>query len=391
MQAGKDEAYEFPHDFPIFATYINQSCPMFLLILYLLLALCISFLCSVMEAVLLTTPLSYVAVKAQEGSKSAPGFIKLKQNLDRPITAILTLNTIAHTIGAAGVGAQATIVFGEAWFGVVSVVLTLLILVLSEIIPKSIGTRYCRELSLVSVNIIRIMMFVTYPFVLLSGVITRIFAKKGDEQTVSREEISVMASIGRNEGVFEEKEQRIIQNLIRLKSVNVSEIMTPRVVVTAADENMGLEEFLQKKEFLYYSRIPVYSGYFENITGYVFREQVFEKLAEDQVNLKLKDLRREIVVFYKSKHLFSVWETLLNKKEQIAIVVDEYGGIDGIVTMEDIVETLLGFEIVDEKDKIADMQQFARDRWKKRRQKYDDLLDNTAGQPQVAKSEETIP
>lgn len=152
---------------------------MFLLILYLLLALCISFLCSVMEAVLLTTPLSYVAVKAQEGSKSAPGFIKLKQNLDRPITAILTLNTIAHTIGAAGVGAQATIVFGEAWFGVVSVVLTLLILVLSEIIPKSIGTRYCRELSLVSVNIIRIMMFVTYPFVLLSGVITRIFAKKG--------------------------------------------------------------------------------------------------------------------------------------------------------------------------------------------------------------------
>ena len=364
---------------------------MFLLILYLLLALCISFLCSVREAVLLTTPLSYVAVKAQEGSKSAPGFIKLKQNLDRPITAILTLNTIAHTIGAAGVGAQATIVFGEAWFGVVSVVLTLLILVLSEIIPKSIGTRYCRELSLVSVNIIRIMMFVTYPFVLLSGVITRIFAKKGDEQTVSREEISVMASIGRNEGVFEEKEQRIIQNLIRLKSVNVSEIMTPRVVVTAADENMRLEELLQKKEFLYYSRIPVYSGYFENITGYVFREQVFEKLAEDQVNLKLKDLRREIVVFYKSKHLFSVWETLLNKKEQIAIVVDEYGGIDGIVTMEDIVETLLGFEIVDEKDKIADMQQFARDRWKKRRQKYDDLLDNTAGQPQVAKSEETIP
>jgi CBS domain containing-hemolysin-like protein len=195
-----------------------------------------------------------------------------------------------------------------------------------------------------------------------------------------------MASIGRTEGVFEEKEQKIIQNLMRLKSVNVSEIMTPRVVVTAADENMGLEEFLQKKEFLYYSRIPVYSEYFENVTGYVFREQVFEKLAEDQVHLKLKDLRRDIVVFYKSKPLFNVWETLLSKKEQIAIIVDEYGGIDGIVTMEDIVESLLGFEIVDEKDKIADMQQFARDRWKKRKQKYD-LLDNTTIQQTPPKNE----
>ncbi len=347
---------------------------MLLLFIYLLTALLVSFLCSVMEAVLLSAPMTYVAVKEREGSKSALAFIRLKQNIDRPITAILTLNTIAHTIGAAGVGAQATLVFGETWFGVVSVVLTLLILVLSEILPKSIGTRYCRELSLVSGKIIRIMMAITYPFVLLSGVFTRLLFKKGSEQTVSREEISVMASIGRNEGVFEEKEQKIIQNLVRLKSVSVSEIMTPRVVVTAADENMGLEEFLKNKEFLYYSRIPVFSGYFENITGYVFREQVFEKLAEDQTNLRLKDIRREIVVFYKSKPLFNVWETLLAKKEQIAIVVDEYGGIDGIVTMEDIVETLLGFEIVDEKDKVADMQQYARERWKKRKQKYD-LLD----------------
>jgi CBS domain containing-hemolysin-like protein len=189
--------------------------------------------------------------------------------------------------------------------------------------------------------------------------------------------MSVMASIGRTEGIFEEKELKIIQNLIRLKSVNVSEIMTPRVVVTAADENMGLRDFLKNKEFLYYSRIPVFAGYFENITGYVFREQVFEKLAENQNDLKLRDLKRNIVVFYKSKPLFNVWETLLDKKEQIAIVVDEYGGIDGIVTMEDIVETLLGFEIVDEKDKVADMQQYARERWKKRKQKYDLLEDTT--------------
>ncbi len=348
---------------------------MVLLFVYLSIALFISFTCSVMEAVILSTPVTYVRVKEEAGSRSAKIFIRLKENMDRPITAILTLNTIAHTIGAAGVGAQATKVFGDAYFGLVSIILTLLILIFSEIIPKSIGTRYARELALVSGKIIVGMMWLTYPFVLLSGIITKIFAKKGTEQTVSREEISVMASIGRTEGVFVEKEQKIIQNLVRLKSVNVSEIMTPRVVVTAADENMKLPEFLKNKEFLYYSRIPVYSGYLENITGYVFREQVFEKLAEDQNDLKLRDLRRDIVVFYKSKPLFNVWETLLNKKEQIAIVVDEYGGIDGLVTMEDIVETLLGFEIVDEKDKIADLQQYARERWKKRKQKYD-LLEN---------------
>ncbi len=350
---------------------------MFLLLVYLCVALFISFTCSLMEAVLLTTPLTYAAVKEEEGSRSAKLFSRLKQDINKPITAILTMNTIAHTIGAAGVGAQATILFGEAYFGVVSVILTLLILVLSEIIPKSIGARYARELSLVSGEIIRVMMVITYPIVLLSGTIIWLFARKGSEQTISREEISAMADIGLTEGVFEEKEQKIIRNLVRLKSVNVSDIMTPRVVITAADENMGLREFLKNKEFLYYSRIPVYSGYFENITGYVFREEVFEKLAENQADLKLRDIRRDIVVFYKSKPLFNVWETLLDRKEQIAIIVDEYGGIDGIVTMEDILETLLGFEIVDEKDKVADMQQYARERWKKRKQKYARLDDST--------------
>lgn len=344
---------------------------MILLIVYFSAALLTSFTCSLMEAVLLTTPLSYARVKAEGGSKSAKTFIRLKENIDRPITAILTLNTIANTIGAAGVGAQTIKVFGDAYFGLFSVILTLLILIFSEIIPKSTGARYARELSLIAGKIITVMMVITYPFVLLSGVITRILARKTAEQTVSREEISVLASIGRTEGVFEEKEQKIIQNLVRLKSVSVSEIMTPRVVLMVADENMGLQEFLKNKEFLYYSRIPVYSGHFENITGYVFREQVFEKLAEDQMDLKLKDIRRDIVVFYQSKPLFDVWETLLEKKEQIAIVVDEYGGIEGVVTMEDIVETLLGFEIVDEKDRIADLQQYARERWKKRKQKYD--------------------
>jgi len=323
-----------------------------------------------MEAVLLSSPLSYLKVKEEAGKRGAIIMIKLKQNIDRPLSAILSLNTVAHTVGAAGVGAQATIVFGEEYFGLVSAILTILILVLTEIFPKTIGARYWRELAGVSAIIIRAMIFITYPLVIASSFITKIFSSKSVEQTTSREEISVLANIGAEEGVFGEKENKIIQNLIRLKSIKTYEVMTPRVVVSVADENMELDDFLKNKEYLRFSRIPVYSENDEHITGYVFRQTVFEKLAEDKVGLKLKDLKREIVFIPNSKPLLGVWELLLEKKEHIAVVVDEYGGMDGIVTMEDIIETLLGFEIVDEKDTIADMQQFARERWKMRQEKY---------------------
>lgn len=347
---------------------------MTLLLFYLFLALIVSFLCSIMEAVLLSTTLSYLTVKEKNGNRSAKIFIKLKQNIDRPLSAILSLNTIAHTIGAAGVGAQATKVFGDVYFGIVSAVLTILILVLSEIIPKTIGARYWRELAMISAHAIRITIFITYPLVIIFPYITNFLSKKQNERTASREEISALANIGAEEGIFGEKENLIIQNLIRLKSIRVSEIMTPRVVVTVADENMTLKDFLKNKEFLRFSRIPIYSENTENITDYVFRETVFEKLAEDQVELKLKDIKREIIVVPNTNHLFKVWEILLEKKEHIALIVDEFGGMDGIVTMEDIIETLLGFEIVDEKDTITDMQQYARDRWNMRQKKYN-LLD----------------
>ena len=351
---------------------------MTLLLIYLFIALTVSFLCSIMEAVLLSSPISYLKVKEEAGKRGAIIMIKLKQNIDRPLSAILSLNTVAHTVGAAGVGAQATIVFGEEYFGLVSAILTILILVLTEIFPKTIGARYWRELAGVSAIIIRAMIFITYPLVIASSFITKIFSKKGAEHTTSREEISVLANIGEEEGVFGEKENKIIQNLIRLKSIKTYEVMTPRVVVSVADENMELDDFLKNKEYLRFSRIPIYSENDEHITGYVFRQTVFEKLAEDKIGLKLKDLKREIVFIPNSKPLLGVWELLLEKKEHIAVVVDEYGGMDGIVTMEDIIETLLGFEIVDEKDTITDMQQFARERWKMRQEKYRliDKIDN---------------
>ena len=345
-----------------------------LLFFYLFLALIISFLCSIMEAVLLSTTIPYLRVKEEEGSRSAKQFIKLKQNIDRPLSAILSLNTIAHTIGAAGVGAQATKVFGEVYFGLISAILTFLILVLSEIIPKTIGASYWRELVTFTGRAIKITIFITYPLVILFPYITKLFSKKENKQTISREEISALANIGTKEGIFVEKENKIIQNIIRLKRIRVSEIMTPRVVVSVADENMTLEEFLKNKEFLHFSRIPIFSENTDNITGYVIRQAVFEKLAENQVGLTLKNIKRNIVVVPESNPLFKVWETLLGKKEHIALIVDEYGGMDGIVTMEDIIETLLGIEIVDEKDTITDMQQHARERWNMRKLKYN-LLD----------------
>jgi len=344
-----------------------------LLIFYLLLALIVSFLCSVMEAVLLSTPMSFINVKLAEGHKSAALLKKIKGNLDKPLAAILSLNTIAHTIGAAGVGAQAVKVFGDAYIGLISAILTILILVLSEILPKTIGTTYFRELAMVSGKIISAMIILAYPLVVISEYITRSFSKSKGDQTVSREEISAMANIGASEGVFEDKENKIIQNLIRLRDLNIDSIMTPRVVVSLADENMSLEEFLKNKSFMHYSRIPVFSENRDNITGYIFRQLVFEKLAEDETNIQLKNIRRNIVVAHSHQPVLSVWEMLLDRKEHIALVVDEYGGMDGIVTMEDIIESLLGLEIVDEKDRVRDMQQFARDRWNERKAKYNIL------------------
>ena len=343
---------------------------MLLLFIYLAIALIVSFLCSIMEAVLLSTPVSYLKAMESAGRTSAKRFILLKQDIDRPLSAILSLNTVAHTVGAAGVGAQAIKVFGDEYFGIVSAILTLLILVLTEIIPKTIGARFWRSLSGVLGPVIQGAIIITYPLVILSAMVTRMFTRGKDQQTISREEISAMAHIGTEEGVFGEKENKIIQNLIRLKHIRVSEIMTPRVVVSIADETMPLDEFLRNKDFLRFSRIPVFSGNEENITGYVFRQGVFEKLAEDQTGLLLKDLKRPILVVPDTRTLFGVWESLLEKKEHIALVVDEYGGMDGIVTMEDVIETLLGFEIVDEKDTISDMQQYARERWKMRQSKY---------------------
>lgn len=350
---------------------------MTLLLVYLFTALIISFLCSILEAVLLSTPLSWLKAKAEAGHLAAIRMIKLKEDIDRPLSAILSLNTVAHTVGAAGVGAQATMVFGEAYFGLVSAILTMLILVLTEIVPKTLGANYSKELVAPASAVIRGMIVLTYPLVVVSAYLTRVLGKNDSGGSTSREEISALATLGVEEGVFADKENRIIQNLLRLKHIRVSEIMTPRVVVATAREDMTLQEFLGNKDFLHFSRIPIYRDTPDSITGYVFRESVFEKLAEDQFQLCLRDIVRPIVTLTESTTVFAAWDILLHAKEHIALVADEYGGMAGVASLEDIIETLLGFEILDEKDRVEDMQKYAMERWKARRLKYRMLLDDS--------------
>ena len=298
--------------------------------------------------------------------------IELKEDIDKPLSAILTVNTIAHTVGAAGVGAQATLVFGKAYFGVVSAILTLLILIFTEIIPKTLGANYSKELSMISTRIIQGMILITYPFVWMSSLLTKVLSRDRGALTTSRDEISALASIGTQEGIFAEKENKIIQNLIKLKNIKVKEIMTPRIVVVTASEDMTMKEFQENKEFLHYSRIPIYRNDKDHITGYILREVVFENLADGNPDLKLKAIQRDIVTLPSAITLFDAWEELLRNKEHISLIVDEYGGMDGITTLEDIIETLLGFEIVDEKDKVVDMQQYAMKRWREKQDRNKD-------------------
>lgn len=339
-----------------------------LLLTYLLLALSISFICSVTEAVILSVSIPFVELKALEKKRGARLLKKFKNNIDLALSSILTLNTIAHTVGAAGVGAQATMLFGEAYFGVISAILTLLILLLSEILPKSIGARYWRSLALPAAQIINVMVYVSYPVVLFSKLITKIISGGKDVPKVSREEIAALTEIGKNEGVFDESESKIIGNLINMQSVAVRDVMTPRTVVFLTSEETTLAEVVQQKDILKYSRIPVYKGNTDNVTGYVLKFDILEKLAASKENeqLQLKDIRRPIVICYEGTSVPKLFEMLLEKKEQIALVVDEYGGMDGIATLEDVIETILGMEIIDERDGQIDMQELAKERWRLR-------------------------
>lgn len=334
---------------------------MVLILLYLFGALALSFLCSVLEAVLLSTPMSFISMKEREGHKSAVLLKKYKTNIDKPVAAILSLNTIAHTIGAAGVGSESVKIFGEEYFGIISAILTLLILVLSEIIPKTIGGYYWRTLAIPATRIIHVLVVITYPLVILSEYITHIFSPKKKQISISREEVSAMVNVGMEEGVFKAKESRVIQSFIKLITVKAKDVMTPNLVVESVDVNSTFKEFYEDKTLLPYSRIPVYNESKDCIVGYVLKDTVLAKISEDKFDETLASIVRPIISFKEDESVSNIWEKLLETREHISVIVDEYGCMRGIVTMEDVIETMLGVEIVDENDTSTDMQELARE------------------------------
>ncbi len=321
-----------------------------------------------MEAVLLSTSKAYLMVHVQNNTSWASKFLEYKTDIDRPLSAILSLNTVAHTVGAAGVGAQASLVFGNEYFGIVSAILTLLILVVTEIIPKTLGARYWDKLAGIVCKLITISIVLTYPLVKISSLITKVFSSEKQVGTTSREEISMLASIGAEEGLVDSKEQKVIHNILKLKTLKISTIMTPRTVIAAANETMTLEEFKKSKSLRAFSRIPIFKEDLDDIEYYVVKQDVFE--SDESGKTSLIDFRRKMIEVPETNAVFELWEILLNKKEQIALVIDEFGGVDGIVTMEDIIEAILGLEIIDEKDTVVNMQQYALERWKAKQHKY---------------------
>ncbi len=349
---------------------------MSLLIFYVLVALLFSFFCSIAEAVLLSITPPFIATLEKRGKGVGKTLKKLKDNINRPLAAILTLNTVAHTAGAAGAGAEAAKIYGSQYVGIISAILTLLILVFSEIIPKTLGARYWRGLAVPIAPMIRILVIILYPFVLLSELLTKGMSGTSPLGGFSREEFAAMADLGAQQGHLQAKESRILKNLFRFRSSKVRNIMTPRTVVFALQEKMTVENFMNLHHQTPFSRIPIYSNDRDDITGFVLKDEILLAQARDQNNRKLEEFKREIKAVSGDDFLSQLFEFLLDNKEHIALVVDEYGGMEGIVSLEDVVETLFGLEIVDEADKTVDMQALARTLWEKRARRVGLLKEN---------------
>ncbi|NIY83275.1 CNNM domain-containing protein [Vibrio hepatarius] len=337
---------------------------MLLLTLYVSISIGVSFICSVLEAVLLSITPSYLAQMRQQNHPSAEKLSALKSDIDRPLASILTLNTIAHTIGAASAGAQAAVVFGSQWLGVFSAVLTLAILVLSEIVPKTIGATYWRQLAPASAVVLRWMVWALTPFVWFSEQITKRLAR-GHEAPKMRDELSAMAMLAKESGEFAEGESKILDNLLGIQDVPVTQVMTPRPVVFRVSAEMSINEFLRDHKDTPFSRPLVYSQSNDNIVGFVHRLELFKLQQAGLGEKQLGSVMRPVHVLLNTIALPKAFEQMMANRLQLAMVVDEYGTVQGILTLEDIFEHLVGEEIVDEADRATDMQQLAFERWEK--------------------------
>jgi len=360
-----------------------------LLIFYAVISIFFSFLCSILEAVLLSINPTFINIKKKEGKAYADTLELLKKDVDQPLIAILTLNTVAHTVGAILVGVQAKAAYAQLYgsesrsilgieftedlmVGVVSTIMTILILVASEIIPKTIGATYWKGLANFTAKTLRIMVLVLkYTGLLwILQLFTRLVGGKGHHGSVlSREDFTAMADIAQEDGVFEKSESTIIKNLLRFDEVLVKDVMTPRTVMKIAQEDLSIQEFYDDNQKMRFSRIPVYSDKEDHITGFVLKDSILEELVLGNGKSPLSKIKRELLVAERSTPIPELFELLISNREHIALAVDEFGSVSGLVTMEDVIETLLGLEIMDESDHVADLQQLARKNWETRAKK----------------------
>ena len=342
-----------------------------LLIVFFLIAIITSFLCSLWEAVLLSITPSYAQIQVQEGGSLGRRLQAFKDNIDRPLSAILTLNTIAHTVGAIGVGDQASKIWSDAnpliTSLIIPVLMTLAILVLSELIPKTLGANYWKELAPFTARSLSLIIRLLAPLVWFSQLLTRALKKDEVDSAFTRKDFLAMADIGARHGVFEQHESEIIGNLLRFGSVQVGDVMTPRTVVKAAPAGQSIGEFFAANRDLRFSRIPVYENEsLDEVVGYVLKDEVLAKIAAGESDAPLLSLRRDIIAVAEDSPIIELFNRFLATREHIVLVTGGFGGMAGVATMEDVIETLIGVEIVDESDHTADMRILARENWQRR-------------------------
>ena len=357
-----------------------------LLLFYAAISIFFSFLCSILEAVLLSITATFITIKKQENKAYAFTLEKLKKDVDKPLIAILTLNTVAHTVGAILVGVQAKIAYAELYgnqshlifgvtftedlmVGVVSTIMTILILVASEIVPKTIGATYWKQLANFTSKALRVMVFIMKwcGFLWILQLFTKLIGSKGEHRSVlSREDFTAMTNIAAAEGVFEESESTVIQNLLTFDKIEAKDIMTPRTVMKIASEETTIHDFFEANRPLRFSRIPIFKDRDDNITGFILKDEMLESIINNEGEQPLTAIKREILVTSRNKPIPELLKEFVDKNEHIALVVDEYGSVSGLVTMEDVIETLLGLEIMDESDNVEDLQVLARRNWQAR-------------------------
>ena len=349
------------------------------LLFFFVLSILVSFLCSIWEAVLLSVTPTFVSRMENEKPLTGKLLNRFKEDIDRPLSAILTLNTIAHTVGAVGVGVQAGKIFGttplDLYFfeityeTLIAGAMTLAILILSEIIPKTLGATFWKQLTPFTVKSLQVLLVVLAPFVWLSKWITRMVKTEQGRSVFSRADFAAMADAGLKSGALDREEKSIIQNLLRLENLKVRSIMTPRSVIMMVDEEMTMSEIYDEFKPLVFSRIPTYHEHPDNITGLILKDSILENLAQDRHSMKAVELKRELIFVEDGFSVAKLMDTLILNRQHVAMVADSFGSVVGLVTMEDLFETLLGLEIVDETDKVEDLQKLAREKWKKRADK----------------------